>query len=917
MSVLGAVAAGVTGFFTGWNPQAMALAYSVGSGVDGMINAPDRIGPRLEDLKIQMSQYGAMVPFEWGCNRHAGTIIWPRMLEAVENRTEESSKGGPDNVTFTYTLSCAVLICEGPIAGVRRIWANKKIVYDVSADNAGETRDPAIGSIRFHLGTDDQAQDPLIEATDGDGPAYRGYAYVVFENYDVTDMNGRPPQWEFEVITSGSDEIAESSTFGETRQVGEDTFEADMDSNGHLWLHTMTGHARVSPDTGELEISLGAPPTPQIQEYDAATGELLWYYDVPPITEIVGVNDTPRTVYPIRGTGVCSGNYYFIGRGASGNGPQDGPYTHGIAVNTQTHAVSNFTDQCSSNQFQNSFYWPSVPVPAIDNNKIYFASGNGLSADLGIGFMPASFYTGPVNDPETVVIHPVPDRTGEEPIWSAPQDWMQARAMGDCPIPLPGELPELDGVSIRLPGYAYKSTVIRSPDAVVVQGREPLGDSYLAVIAHAPAVVDGPDLMPPSVVAHCVLPTASTDMPPFVWDPTNGVIWAFAGPDCNNVLFCITLSGNELTATLTGFVMPVVSGEFQSDDIKSLAIDPASGMLLAIRGSGSYGHISLIDPMSGAIVGDAPIATGVAPVTGKMWTLPSQNKVVFANGFNLMHIPYGPSLDPEAVQLGQIVSDICQRAGLLEEDIDVTDLTDPVNGYIVPRQMTARAAIEPLQQAFFFDAVESDDKIKFVKRGSAAVTVIPEEDRAAHENGQSIPDALAITRAFELELPVQCDIEYPDIEADHLIGNQSDRRITKDTRHNLNMQIPVVMTAEKAKRVARTLLYEAWQNQTFRFTTSRKYAHLEPTSIVELPTDSASYRGRIVSKREQPNGVIEWEARVESVHVYTQTGEGATPTGHVPQEIFIPGVTQLELLDIPLLRDEDDNAGFYVAMGAL
>ncbi len=139
--LLGAVAGVVVGVATG-SPQAGFMTYSAVSGVGAYLDQPDRIGPRLEDLRIQMSQYGATIPFEWGTNRHAGTIIWPRVLEAVENRTEESSKGGPDNVTFSYTLSCAVLVCEGPIAGIRRIWANKKIVYDISEDNGGATMDP-------------------------------------------------------------------------------------------------------------------------------------------------------------------------------------------------------------------------------------------------------------------------------------------------------------------------------------------------------------------------------------------------------------------------------------------------------------------------------------------------------------------------------------------------------------------------------------------------------------------------------------------------------------------------------------------------------------------------------------------------------------------------------------------------------
>lgn len=924
MSVIGTVAAAATFVITGGNLQATALAYSIGSGVDGMVNAPDRIGPRLEDLRVQLSQYGATIPFEWGCNRHAGTIIWPRLLEAIEHRHEESAKGGPDNVSYTYTLSCAVLICEGPIAGVRRIWANKKLIYDVTAEadrpeGFWETvkaiigqKDPAIGQIRFHLGTEDQAMDPLIEAKDGPGPAYRGFAYAVFEDYDVTELGGRPPQWEFEVIANGDAAVEPSTTFGEARNLGGGgfTFDADMDPNGHIWLHTLSGHAWVNPVTGALEISEGAPSKPQVHEYDARTGALLWYYDVPPITEYVGGNGDFNIVYPIHGKGVCSGGFYFIGRGQPGNGTTDGSYVHGLAVNTSTHDVLYFSDQCSSGQFQNSFYWPSVPVPVIDNNKVYFASGNGVESQLGVGFRPKTVL-GTASSPG---YNPVPDRTGPEPIWSVPVGWWQARVDGRCPPPEVG----FDGVGLALPGVAIKSTMIHAPDGVIVQGYVS-GGSYVTMVTHAPIVTDF-DLSAPSSVLTCVIPGDQVAIPCVAWDPDNGVLWAFGGDSGDNSkLYAMTPGAGALNLEFTGFTFPAVEGQSQGADVKGMVFDEASGYLRLLLGGGFDNDVRLIlfDPVSKSIVEDRVIESNLASTTGKLWNLPDQNKVVYSNGFALYDIPYAPSLSPDGVPLSTIVSDICRRAGLESEDIDVSDLTDIVDGYIVPRQMTARAAIEPLQQAFFFDAVESDDKIKFVKRGKSTATLIPIEHRAAHENGQSIPDALTVTRAFELELPVQCDIEYPDIEADHLIGNQSDRRITKDTRHNLNLQIPVVMTAAKAKAIARTLLYEAWQNQSFRFTTTRKYSYLEPTDLVELPTKAAMYRGRITNRRDLPSGIIEWEARVESVSVYTQTGEGAVPITYPVQQIFVPTPTQLALMDIPLLRDEDDNAGFYVAMGAL
>jgi hypothetical protein len=158
-------------------------------------------------------------------------------------------------------------------------------------------------------------------------------------------------------------------------------------------------------------------------------------------------------------------------------------------------------------------------------------------------------------------------------------------------------------------------------------------------------------------------------------------------------------------------------------------------------------------------------------------------------------------------------------------------------------------------------------------------------------------------------------VEYPDVDADHQVGNQYDRRITKDTRHRLNLQLAIVMPAAKAKEIARCSLYQAWQKQTFRWTTTRKYAYLEPTDIVSLPTDSVTYRARITNRRDQPNGVIEWEGSIEDQATYSQSGaDGVTPPYQI-QSVYEASPTYLAVLDIPLMRDEDDNAGYYVAMG--
>lgn len=892
---------GVVGGAVGWmvgGPAGAQVGFALGSAAGGLLfppKGPD--GPRLNDLAVQGSAYGQAIPILYGTDRIAGNIIWAAPIQ--EHAHEEGGKGGPEYTTYSYTVSLAAAIGEGPIAGVLRIWADGLLIFDRRPTATGDAVGFNASSHKFYLGTEDQLPDPTIQALQGETPAYRGLAYVVFTDLQLEKFGNRIPSLTFEYVTNGSDLIPPTTVFGEHYGLGEGgsaTFGASMDANGHVWLHTMAGHAWVNPITGVMEISEGAPPTPQIHEYDARTGELLWFYDVPPIAEQWG--NTTTIVYPIRGEGIWAGGYYFIGRGSPGWPSGGGAYCHGLAVNCQTHAVEQLIDECSHEQFQNAFYWPDVPVPVIDNNKVYLSSGNGLQSDAGIGFMPASFITD-----DGLEIDPVPDRSGPSPLWNAPVGWAQARAKAPCPYPK-----RFDGTALFLPGWAFRSQMARNPDAVIVQGYGS-GGSYLAYVAHSPPV-DGFDLSAPSSVLTCELPGSSVQMPSVVWDEQNGQLWAFAGEDGGD-LYSITFggsgvdSGGGLTPTYTGFTMPNLSNESQGREVKGAMYDPQTGYLRLLVGGGFDNdvHLVLFDPMTQTIIEDRITGTHLSGTTGKMFDLPDMAKAIYLDGFYQYSIPYGSPLVANPVNLGGIVADISQRVGLSLSDIDVSELTDQVSGFTVTRQMAARSAIEALMPAYFFDAVESDYRVKFPKRGRPVAFTIPDEDLAARPAGGEAPALVEVKRKQEIDLPQSVSVKYKDIEADYQVGTQYERRMAGRSQSDVTIDLPIAMSAEKAKQVAAAALYSAWAERTgITFATSLSYARLEPT-------DMAIVHGRLVRivHRKRNGGVLEWEAYADGNTIYssdaTNQGGTAAPSAPVGQTIKTPPPTKLYVIDAPITRD--------------
>ncbi|MGD9540609.1 baseplate multidomain protein megatron [Methylocystis sp.] len=155
------------------------------------------IGPRLKSMDGITSTEGAGVPRIYGRARIGGQMIWAtRFLERVNvsfGQAQRQGKGGGGltvQFTYSYFANFAIGLCEGPIAFVRRIWAD------------GSELDMTTLPIRIYTGTEDQEPDPLIAAKEGaeNAPAYRGLAYIVFDDLPLAAFGNRIPQFTFEVV---------------------------------------------------------------------------------------------------------------------------------------------------------------------------------------------------------------------------------------------------------------------------------------------------------------------------------------------------------------------------------------------------------------------------------------------------------------------------------------------------------------------------------------------------------------------------------------------------------------------------------------------------------------------------------------------------------------------------------------------
>ena len=188
-SILG-VSAATIGGLTG-----STIGTVVDSAIMSSLAPTQRIeGARLDSLRVTTSTEGAVIPRAFGRTRLAGNIIWATDFREERRTKTEGGKGGGGGkvktTEFLYFASFAIALCEGPITGIGRIWAD------------GKSFDPSGITWRWHPGDETQMPDPFIAARMGAEatPGYRGTAYVVFEELPLADFGNRIPQFSFEVF---------------------------------------------------------------------------------------------------------------------------------------------------------------------------------------------------------------------------------------------------------------------------------------------------------------------------------------------------------------------------------------------------------------------------------------------------------------------------------------------------------------------------------------------------------------------------------------------------------------------------------------------------------------------------------------------------------------------------------------------
>lgn len=856
---------------------------------------PQITGPRLNDLAVTGSSYGECIPEIWGTVRLACNITWSDDIHEVKTTKDVGGKGGmmggggAEQTTYEYFADFECAVCKGPVDDVLQIFADGKLIYDKTGTNkvmnvyegieiaavqelqltaAAETtmaqaREEAIAlgvdtgdkfglltakfglPLRIYKGTEYELPDPLIEIKEGVGNVPGGRGVCRIVFEKMPVRNFGNRVPNIHVVVSRNTE-------------------GNILRQDPTLIGTLSSSA-MAFDTRRRRLYVSGLINGSKFEYDSLT------------QKVINVDAQQDSV---------SGQFIHVSE--SGFVFALRPVLVGL------DQVARL-DPNSLEEVDRSTSGYNEPANDLDSVKIQ-----------ALGLL------GPLE--KDVVF--VSENFGGVQLYNA-NTLNNITPIGMNDILVGGDFSQADGVGGPLIPDRFNG-VMYSIQRWTTGSADPTGPYVLWKLT--PTAVDGG--FGEGASAGCTFeelyrfpredPVNGFPSPPgagFYVKGDNSLIIAGGGH-----LVKFDLDTNEIVARNTD--LPSFGNKMKYSNVTAGAFGYLSGSGVT---QPDY-YIVNINDLSLIDTGSVTVATTGA-VTQNIWDEETFSVTTNQGGLRRFFLNRA---NGAGEALSVVVADICERAGLELSDINIADLADKtVRGFTVNRQMPARIALEELMRGFLFDAVESDYMVKFVRRGQAPVMTIPYQHMGDLIEDDGEPDdskgRLVETRIQEADLPWRVNVMFSDIDRDYQKGTAFWAKIREPVEavfsdSEQTLDINIVYNATEAKQIAETWLDSYWNGRSeFKTSLPWDYLLLDPNDVVVLETDgSASPETRTARISDMGVGadlVIDMKFLEEDAITFTGTLLAEDGFGFVGQLIPNSVLSQVFLMDLPLLRDVDSTAG--------
>lgn len=859
------VGAAVGAFFGG--PAGAQVGFMVGSLLGAALAPTQRTeGSRLTDLRTQTSTYGKPIPMFFGTGRLAGNVIWA--LDIKEVKTTEKVGKNQKMTNYTYFGTCAIAICEGPIGGVRRVWADGKIVYDasMSADTSGSSDGGFSSCMRIHNGGEDQLPDPTMQAALGANrcPAHRGVAYAVLEDLPLEKYGNRVPNLEFEVVSESSGSSTDVLWIN-PQSVGATSSTAYDSARGRVWNQTPTGW----PAFDFLVFNTATKVTEQVKVDGTNLGRFGLHLPG-------GQLDNTNTFRP----------YGAIRYDAA----RDCIWAHG-----------NVDGQdCFARLEPNSGKIMAIVKPSIAtagqsgsfcvepaSGYLWYSESSQAFTEHGTGL--GSYLTADDTRFRRRVFR-VSLSTGASTVFC--DKIIVSGSSNNYGINGNANSAEFDPVSKRA-WFGYWKNGGNNPatDYVIEGYKADDVDLFLQGLLGS----GGGTLA--AAVVPATLPSYGFSF--FAVEPITKSMWFYDGRSLNRL------------DEHTGLPVLVYDGRVEgiATDGSGKVYVPAPDDRFALSA-----HRLLCFDSSGTQL--ATLDDRSLFLSGlKVFVDARRGVVVSGNG-----MIYQDRMTAAAVSVADIFKTISNRLKVPAEDYDVSAVAGAdhlVQGFGITTRMSGRSAFEPLMTAYALDVVESGGVARISPRGKAVLAAsIPRGDLAATEASDGEYTApIQSTRGQDLELPQQVEISF----ANPALEYRQDIRRFKKIAHSASVDIrtidlPIVMPEDRASALSQMLLAEAYlARATHEIQVGLKYIFVEPGDVIDVDTENGWLRLLVTKATLSPAGLLRLSVQSFDYSVYEQLSSTPTFIEVVAKPVPRTDESTLLLLDIPLLTSTQDGPGFYAA----
>ena len=269
---------------------------------------------------------------------------------------------------------------------------------------------------------------------------------------------------------------------------------------------------------------------------------------------------------------------------------------------------------------------------------------------------------------------------------------------------------------------------------------------------------------------------------------------------------------------------------------------------------------------------------------------------------------------PVPATVAQIIESHSLRAGLQSGQFDVTAIDDTVWGYTTVTPASARSNIAPLMTYGAIASVEEDGLIRYFHRADqSSVATIAWDELGAAEVDQDSAEPFGLSRSDASVCPRSVTVAYLNPDFDYQTSTETARRIVVDSELDEQVEIAVAMSPDQAATIARRILYERWVTQMTRSASlTRKYVYLSPGDVVTVEYPKGTLSNWMISGVTDDGVVIKIEVFPADAELLMQTVTGSNGNGGQVLDPLVPP-TNIVMVDSAIVRDDDNDAGFYVA----